>query len=98
MNNWISIGNKEEVSCITCKEIIPNSGFIDHHGGVCPNCKIQCVFFYIAFDVERLIQVVPSKAPSSLKKFIYWAQKNLDELEFIELLVSFHEVIMGPSD
>jgi hypothetical protein len=57
---------------------------------ICPNCQIQCVWY--DFGKSRVLQVIPSLAPTIFRSFIEWSQSELDELEFIELMLSFEEL------
>ena len=92
---WYSIGNQEGVTCINCNHRITRVGYIHTNTGVCPTCKIPCIFYGIGKN--DVIQVLPDKAPDSFKKFISWFQTELNELEFIELIGSFRRIIKGLS-
>jgi len=38
------------------------------------------------------MQIVPSEAPHPLAEVIHWAQRHLDELEYVELLCALEEI------
>jgi len=62
---------------------------IDHHPSVCPSCNAPCIFFTWK---DRLVQIIPDEAPPSFAGLVRWAQVDLDEVEFVELLVSIDEL------
>lgn len=89
MNNWFSIGDDKGVVCCGCNSYIKMSyGGLDHHPSKCPNCGLNCVLILW----NKWIQISTNQAPNHFKSFIYWAQKELDELEFVELLSNFEEI------
>ena len=54
-----------------------------------PKCGVESA--YLTWK-SRAIQVVPSKAPPVFATFLRWAQDNLDELDYVELMVAFAEI------
>lgn len=46
---------------------------------------------------NRWTQIVTSEAPRHVKAFVEWSQKNLDELEFSEILVLFEDILKPPT-
>jgi hypothetical protein len=89
---WFSCGDSKGVSCCGCGKRIELEPFIDHHDRVCPHCHVTCVFLLSA----RWTQIVAAEAPLSVKAFVEWSQRNLDELEFCELLVFLEEAVTAP--
>jgi hydrogenase maturation factor HypF (carbamoyltransferase family) len=87
---WYSVGSYNEIMCSNCKFIHANLHDMDHHARICPNCNIECIWFDLGN--EKAIQIIPNFAPAEFKRFIEWAQKELDELEFVNLLVLFEEL------
>ncbi len=63
---------------------------LDHHSGICPSCNIECIWF--SFKEGKTLQIIPKYAPKEFLSFIEWSQRELDELEFLELIVSFEEI------
>ncbi|MCO7224810.1 hypothetical protein [Pleionea sp. CnH1-48] len=89
MNKWFSIESEDKLSCCNCGDVFPkNIGGLDHHPSICTKCGIECVLF----EWSKLVQIHTQAAPSPIRRFILWAQHELDELEFIELLSSFEEL------
>jgi len=88
--NWYSLGDYNSTQCGNCNSKIENAHAVDHHSGICPECKIQCIWFDIGKN--KVLQIIPDKASKEFKKFIEWAQLELDELEFVELISSFEEL------
>ena len=62
---------------------------VDHHPSVCPSCGIPCLFFSWK---DQLVQIVPGDAPDALRWMIDWAQQELNELEFVDILVAFDQI------
>jgi hypothetical protein len=78
------------VRCAVCgTDIDLGSPAADHHPRVCPACGVDCVFL----DWKgRMVQIVTDRAPRALAEGIRWAQKNFDELEYVELLCALEEM------
>lgn len=89
-NKWYSLGKQNGITCSNCNSIHKNIGVLDHHSTICPECKIECVWYDLGNN--KVIQIIPSLAPNQFIKFIKWSQQELDELEFLELLVTFEEL------
>ena len=87
---WYSLGINGNNYCGNCKQTFKNLESLDHHMRICPNCKIACVWF--TFKENKNLQIIPEYAPEVFKKFIEWAQEELDELEFLELIVNYEEI------
>lgn len=94
--NWYKIGISEINTCGNCESEFRGLADLDHHSSVCPNCEIECIWYYI--DKEKSLQIIPKYAPSEVKMFIDWAQKELDEIEFIELISSFESIVKEIND
>jgi hypothetical protein len=85
-----SLPNSTVLRCACCaNEIDLQFPTADHHPRVCPACGIACAFLNWQ---SRIIQIVTSDAPHPLAEVIHWAQKHLDELEYVELLCALEEM------
>jgi hypothetical protein len=85
-----SLPNSTALRCACCSnEIDLHFPTADHHPRVCPACGIACAFLNWQ---SRIIQIVPSEAPRPLAEVIHWAQRHLDELEYVELLCALEEM------
>ncbi len=85
-----SLPNSTTLRCACCSnEIDLQFPTADHHPRVCPACGIACAFLNWE---SRIIQIVTSEAPRPLAEVIQWAQKHLDELEYVELLCALEEM------
>jgi hypothetical protein len=76
--------------CAVCgTDIDPESAAADHHPRVCPACGVDCVFI----DWKgRVVQVVTDRAPRALAEAVRWAQRQFDELEYVEFLCALEEI------
>ena len=76
-----SLPNSTTLRCACCANEIdlqfPTAG---DRPRVCPACGIACAFLNWQ---SRIIQIVPGEAPRPLAEVIRWAQKHLDELEYV---------------
>ncbi|MEE4001908.1 hypothetical protein V1T75_16340 [Tenacibaculum sp. FZY0031] len=90
MENWYKVSRRNKSVCGNCEKSFDELGSLDHHSSYCPNCNIECIWFY--FEEDKTLQVIPKYAPKEFVLFLRWAQKELDELEFLELIVSFEEI------
>lgn len=90
MKNWYKVSRKNKSICGNCEKSFDKVVSLDHHSGYCPNCQIECIWFY--FEENKTLQIIPEYAPKEFVLFIKWAQNELDELEFLELIVSFEEI------
>ncbi|NVK53819.1 MAG: hypothetical protein HWD85_12860 [Flavobacteriaceae bacterium] len=90
MKNWYKINNHDKNICGNCEVEFEGLQTLDHHSTRCPNCNIESIWFY--FERGRTLQIIPENAPKEFLAFIKWSQKELDELEFLELIVSFEEI------
>lgn len=67
--------------CASCQEHIDiGRPSCDHHPQICPACGIACL--YISGTATNF-QILPELAP---------APQNLDEIEFVELMVALEEL------
>ncbi len=90
MKNWYKVSKSNKNICGNCNGQFEGLQSLDHHSGICPECRIDCIWF--SFKDDKTLQVIPEYAPKGFLIFIRWAQKELDELEFLELVVSFEEI------
>ncbi len=90
MNKWYTISNHHKNKCGNCSKTFEGLATLDHHYGICPNCKIQCIWF--GLKNKQTLQIIPKHAPKSFSRFLKWTQNELDEIEFLELIVSFEEI------
>ncbi len=87
MKKWYSSGNGN-IPCCNCSYELKN--YLDHHPQQCPSCNVKCAI--ISLVRNRDIQIIPERAPSTIKRWIYWCQLELDELEFLELMDHLGEI------
>ncbi|MDG5493242.1 hypothetical protein [Psychroserpens sp. SPM9] len=87
---WLTKGNHQEICCGNCGSIQNEIAAMDHHSGICSNCNISCVWYYLTN--ENVVQIIPEFAPNSIKLFIEWCQSELDELEIIELIIELEKI------
>ncbi len=90
--NWFSYCSLEHsvIRCAACKFNIPVEVVsLDHHPRWCPSCHAECFLF--ALD-DGYLQIIIEQAPLEVQKAIRWAQKNLDEIEFVNLISSLGEI------
>ena len=91
-SNWFSISKSGEthLNCINCKsKINVEIKYLDHHPAICPHCNVKCT--YLDWK-NRKIQIIPANAPPEFQIFIKWMQEDLDELEYVGLMVCFEEI------
>lgn len=88
--NWYSLGNYKSTQCSNCNTKINDAHAVDHHVGICPACKIKCIWYDMGNN--KVLQIIPQYAPTEFKRFIEWTQSELDELEVVELISSFEEL------
>lgn len=85
-NNWLAIGSRAQgVQCVSCTSNIAEFIGVDHHPRICPYCKVESFFFDLGNS--KLVQILPHEAPNVVRRFIRWSQNELDELEFLGLMV-----------
>ncbi|WP_420571671.1 hypothetical protein [Kordia sp.] len=89
-NKWYTISNRYKNLCGNCKFESKGLQNLDHHNSICPNCNIECIWF--SFEKDKTLQIIPKYAPEQFQKFISWSQNELDELEFLELIVNIEEL------
>ena len=90
IKNWYNLGTYEQIKCSNCNKKQHDIQTMDYHPMICPECQIECIWFDLGN--EKVLQIIPSFAPKEFRMFIQWSQKELDELEFIELIVAFEEL------
>lgn len=91
-DSWISFGGESTpFKCASCKATLDEEiAMMDHHQGTCPFCNVKCLFYFW----DRPFQIVPGVAPDTMKAFITWAQQELDEIDFSDLLGHL-ELVVG---
>ncbi|MEK8019923.1 MAG: hypothetical protein VSS75_023880 [Candidatus Parabeggiatoa sp.] len=90
--NWFSYCSLEHsvIRCAACQFNIPvEMVSLDHHPRWCPSCHAECFLFVLD---DRYLQIIIEKAPLDVQKAIRWAQKNLDEIEFVNLIASLEDI------
>lgn len=87
---WFSKGTYKNINCANCGKTQNEIATMDHHSGICPNCNISCIWYYITN--ENVTQIIPEFAPDSIKSFIDWCQSELDELEMTELVIELENI------
>ena len=87
--HWFSVSTDRTVQCPACDRTFEIGPRIDHHPGSCPVCGIDCVFLNWR---GRLVMMLPGRSPQVVGQLLRWMQKNLDELEYAELIVALDEV------
>lgn len=90
IRDWYTLGTYNDIKCMNCRVTQNDIQSMDHHMMICPNCLIECIWYDLGN--KRVIQIIPSLAPEVFRSFMQWAQKELDELEFIELFISFEKL------
>jgi hypothetical protein len=89
---WFSFGapGRTTIRCAACNQEF-DLGHLpaDHHPGACPRCGAESLFFDWH---NRPVQIAMESAPPVLVRAIRWCQKDLDELEFTELLCALEEL------
>jgi hypothetical protein len=91
-HSWFSFGapSGTALRCAECGNLIDlGVPAADHHPGACPVCGAASAFLTWK---GRAVQVVMKNAPPVLAAAIRWAQTQLDELEFVELLCALEEL------
>jgi hypothetical protein len=89
---WFSVGipGSTKLRCCVCRKEI-DLGFpsLDHHSSWCPACGVESLFFSWK---DMPVQLALTRVPKELLQVIRWTQENLDEPEFITVLVSLTEL------
>ncbi len=93
MSNWFTIGSQNGNECLNCNASIKDVGYTHTNTGVCPNCKIPCIFY--GSGKKKVIQVIPERSPESFKKFIQWFQSELNEIEFLALFGALRRIAIA---
>jgi len=90
--NWIALSLPDctTLRCAVCKnEFDLRYPTADHHPRICPVCGVECAFLNWK---GRIAQIVMDNAPRPLARWIRWAQKHLDELEYVEFICTLEEI------
>lgn len=90
---WYRFSENNESVCVNCEYVNLGLNVLDHHMSVCPNCGVECIWFDMGFG--KGVQIIPENAPKEMRLFILWSQSNLDEIEFVELVVAFEALGKG---
>jgi hypothetical protein len=89
---WFAWGSEgtTRLRCAVCQTNIDlESAPADHHPRVCPACGVGCLFI----DWRgRPLQLVTDRAPQPVADAARWAQKQFDELEFVEFLCGLEQI------
>jgi hypothetical protein len=86
-----SLPNGTTLCCAVCKnEFNLYYPTADHHPRICPACGVECAFLNWK---GRIVQIVMENAPRPLAEGIRWAQKRLDELEYVELICALEGIL-----
>jgi hypothetical protein len=75
--------------CAACGQEIDLGPAADHHPRWCPKCRVESAFLNWK---DRLVQIVPGKAPPPFLAVLRWAQQHLDELEYVEFVCALEEI------
>ena len=79
------------IACPRCTALCTTSvPFMDHHPRVCTSCGVESFLFTMS---EFHLWVATASAPPVVQRFTRWAQAELDELEFVELIVELEAVL-----
>ena len=96
--NWYaySLPDCTTLRCAACKnEFDLRYPTADHHPRICPVCGVECAFLNWK---GRIVQIVIDNAPQPLVAWMRWAQKHLDELEYVELICALEEISAALAD
>lgn len=80
------------MTCCRCNRRMELEPEFDHHDRICHHCGVTCVFL----RWDKWTQVVAADAPHHAKAFIAWSQRNLGEVEFVELMGFLEDVLAHP--
>jgi hypothetical protein len=83
-----------DLTCAACHAAIGREPELDHHPRTCPHCGIDCAFLQWG---GRVVQVVPTLAPSVVSRLLAYMQNEFDELEYVELMAAMQELMDGVS-
>ena len=90
--SWIELApiGAEHILCPRCGQRTSTEvPFIDHHISECTSCSART--FWWSFG-QHHVRVSVDDAHPSFKHFLLWANEELDEVEFLELMVVFEEI------
>ena len=83
---WLNIGEGKKLQCPSCGAALGEFLLAcDHHPIPCSACNETLV---VLSTTTRTIAIALNKAPMELRFFFQWADRALDELEFISLMVA----------
>ncbi len=83
---WYSVSpaDSSQLRCGNCQRVIDMSiPSLDHHPCWCPACGVECLLYTPS---NSHLQILVQQAPAEVQMAIRWAQEELDEVEFLELL------------
>lgn len=90
---WTTSTSGETIPCPGCGEnLVGYTPSCDHHGVTCPNCNDALILISTSAKNHA---VCISRCPHELQRFFSWCQSDLDELEFVSLLLSLEELLDG---
>ncbi len=88
--NWLSSSFRNDATCPCCRSSLEGyAPSADHHATKCIRCGETLV---VISSPKRSSLVAINHCPPELKSFLKWTQENLDELEFVGLIVQLEEV------
>src|SRR5438270_13701822 len=93
LSSWYACSDEGAtiLRCAACHSVIDlEAPTLDHHARACPRCGVDCTFLNWK---GRMLQVVPSNAPAVIRRALRFAQEDLDELEYAELVVVLEELM-----
>ena len=92
-SSWYAFSDERATTlrCGACHSVIDlEVPMLDHHARACPRCGVDCAFLNWK---GRMIQVVPSNAPSVIQRALHFAQRDFDELDYAEFVVAIEELM-----
>ena len=82
--------NEKAVDCLECGSSIQSFPSVDHHPRVCPACGAE---IFVISTMDRNILIDMKKVSDEVKRFIRWAQTDLSEFEFVQLVLTLGQVL-----
>jgi predicted RNA-binding Zn-ribbon protein involved in translation (DUF1610 family) len=88
---WFSFSSPGNTTlrCAACGQEVDLGPTADHHPQHCPNCGVESAFLNWK---GRTLQIVPTNAPPAFVAVLRWAQRHLDELEYVEFVCAVEEI------
>ena len=90
--NWFTIHRSAAHSfeCPSCRLVFDmGHACADHHPSVCPGCGVASVHWSAR---GGNLTIVPAVAPEPVRRAIEWAQRDLNELDAVELWIALEEL------